>query len=119
MTISLRTLGLTTFALAALASGCATTGAGGSDPNAGYGSNAPLPGSAQTAYSANDVLARRVRATLEADARIGAQSLAVQAVDGVVELGGNAQTVGARDLALESARRVPGVRTVRNNMVLN
>lgn len=118
MNISLRALTVTSFALAALASGCATTSSGG-NPNAGYGSNAPLPGSAQTAYSANDALARRVLATLSADARIGAQSLTVQAIDGVVEIGGNAQTVGARDLALETARHVPGVRTVRNNMVLN
>lgn len=118
MSLSLRALALPLFTLAALASGCASTGPGG-DPNTGYGSNAPLPGSAQTAYSANEALAKRVEARLKADARIGAQSLTVKAMDGVVELGGYAQTVGARDLALETARHVPGVRTVVNNMTLN
>lgn len=105
--------------MAALASGCANTATTGGNPNAGYGSNAPLPGSATPANSPNENLAKRVMASLEADARIGARSLTVKAIDGVVELGGNAQTVAARDLAMETARRVPGVRTVVNNMVLN
>ena len=119
MRSSLLTLALSGAVLVTVASGCANMATTGGNPNAGYGSNTPLPGSATPAYSANEHLAKRVMASLEADARIGAKSLTVKVIDGVVELGGNADTVGARNLALETARRVPGVRTVVNNMTLN
>ena len=63
--------------------------------------------------------ANRVRAALAADYRINARALTVTVVNGQCELGGSADNIQARDLALRTASRVPGVRGVRNNIVMN
>lgn len=63
--------------------------------------------------------ANRVRAALAADYRINARALTVTVLNGQCELGGSAENVQVRDLALRTASRVPGVRGVRNNIVMN
>lgn len=69
--------------------------------------------------AAGQALEARVRNALASDVRVGAESLTVKAQgDGVIELGGNPKDLRARDLAIEITRRVRGVRTVLNNMVL-
>lgn len=65
------------------------------------------------------VLAEQVRRALAADVRVGAETLTVTAVEGTVWLGGTPKDLRARDLALRTAERVPGVRRVVNNMVFN
>lgn len=77
------------------------------------------PGAIGSPYSANDALASRVRAALAADARVGVESLTIKVVNNVVELGGSPKNLQARDLALSITGRVPGVRSVLNNMVMN
>jgi osmotically-inducible protein OsmY len=64
-------------------------------------------------------IARRVRAALLADPRINGQTFTVTVVRGDVQLGGYAENVATRDLALATARRVHGVRSVLNNVVMN
>ena len=72
----------------------------------------------QAAYDAD--IAARVKASIMADARIRSrESITVKSVNGVVELHGEPKSVEDRLLANEAARRVPGVRNVINNMVMN
>lgn len=84
-----------------------------------YRSNGHYPGSAGSAYSADEAMAARVRSALAADARVGAATLTVKVVNNVVELGGTPNDAQARDLALRITERLRGVRSVINNMVLN
>ncbi len=63
--------------------------------------------------------AARVRQALASDVRVGAETLTVRVVDGVAEISGSPKDLRARDLALRIAGRVPGVRTVLNNMSFN
>ncbi len=71
------------------------------------------------AQAADEATAARVRAALAADRRVGAGSLTVKVIDGVVELGGVPRDLQARDLAIRIAERTYGVRRVFNNMVFN
>ncbi len=66
-------------------------------------------------------LERRVAAALDADPRTKIHGLQVTAQgDGVVQISGSpANGVLERDLALRAASRVPGVRSVANNMTVN
>lgn len=64
----------------------------------------------------DNATAARVRRALAADVRVGAETLTVKVVDGVVELGGSPKDLQARDLAFNIARRVYGVKAVVNNM---
>lgn len=95
--------------------GLAACGGGGS-------SNIYNPGLTQkdqrAAYDAD--IAARVKASIMADARISSrESITVKAVDGVIELHGQPNSTQDRLLANEAARRVPGVRQVINNMVMD
>lgn len=111
----------------AVLSGCAA-GYGGGGGYGGYGaydgrdrgdSRAARQEAQRQAYERD--LERRVTAALEADPRTKIYSLAVTSQgDGVVMISGTpAQGIIGRDLALRVAARVPGVRSVANNMVLN
>lgn len=100
------------FPLAVLAAAPVLSGCGGG----GY----HHPAQAGDVRQAHDnATATRVRQALAADVRIGADSLTVTVGDGVVSLGGTPRDLRARDLALQTAGRVPGVRRVVNNMVFN
>lgn len=72
---------------------------------------------ADVAQATDNATAARVRSALAADVRVGAETLTVKVVDGIVELGGSPKDLRARDLAINIARRVYGVKTVVNNMV--
>ena len=88
-----------------------------------YGPGARYPADGlprQTAsQAADEATAARVRAALAADRRVGAASLTVKVINGVVELGGSPKDLQARDLAIWIAERTYGVRSVFNNMVFN
>lgn len=66
-------------------------------------------------------LERRVAAVLDADPRTKIHGLKVTSQgDGVVMISGSpANGIIGRDLALRAASRVPGVRSVANNMTMN
>lgn len=66
-------------------------------------------------------LERRVAAALNADPRTRIGDLKVTALgDGVVMISGSpVNGIMGRDLALRAAARVPGVRSVSNNMTMN
>lgn len=66
-------------------------------------------------------LERRVAAALDADPRTRIEGLKVTAQgDGIVMISGTpANGIIGRDMALRAATRVPGVRSVANNMTLN
>lgn len=66
-------------------------------------------------------LERRVAAVLDADPRTKINGLKVTSQgDGVVMISGSpANGIMGRDLALRAASRVPGVRSVANNMTMN
>lgn len=66
-------------------------------------------------------LERRVTAALDADPRTRIESLKVTSVgNGVVKINGSpVNGVIGRDLALRAASRVPGVRSVLNDMTMN
>src|SRR5665647_1323479 len=111
--------------MAAALTGCADSYGGGRYPDyPGYPGSPGHPGSpdyrrtpADREQAADNATAARVRGALAADVRVGAESLTVKVVDGVVELGGNPKDLRARDLAIRITGRVPGVRSVVNNMV--
>lgn len=111
--------------MAAALTGCADSYGGGRYPDyPGYPGSPGHPGSpdyrrtpADREQAADNVTAARVRGALAADVRVGAESLTVKVIDGVVELGGNPKDLRARDLAIRITGRVPGVRSVVNNMV--
>lgn len=85
-----------------------------------YGTgNSPPPSPNDWQRAADADVAQRVRAALMADPRINGQTITVTVVRGEAQLGGYAENVAARDLALATARRVHGVRSVLNNVVLN
>jgi osmotically-inducible protein OsmY len=67
----------------------------------------------------NNDLEHRVMAALQADRRLQARMFTVSAAQGVVTLGGTPPDMQQRDLALQIAGRVPGVRRVIANMPLN
>jgi hypothetical protein len=100
------------FSLAVLAAASMLSGCGG-----GAYHHPVYPADARQAH--DSATATRVRQALAADVRIGAESLTVTVGDGVVSLGGTPRDLRARDLALQTASRVPGVRRVVNNMVFN
>src|SRR5665647_1038535 len=108
--------------MAAALTGCADSYGGGRYPD--YPGSPGHPGSpdyrrtpADREQAADNATAARVRGALAADVRVGAESLTVKVIDGVVELGGNPKDLRARDLAIRITGRVPGVRSVVNNMV--
>lgn len=111
-----RLIGAVSLAAGALLTGCA----GGYD-----GWNAPATGSMSPQSAARmsrwQDLERRVMAALSADPRVGAHGLKAEVQsEGVVTISGTpANGTGGRDLALQIARSVPGVRQVVNNMVMN
>jgi osmotically-inducible protein OsmY len=61
-------------------------------------------------------LAERVRHALAADERVAAGSLTVNVREGVVYISGSPRDSAARQQAVVTARRVPGVRSVVDNM---
>lgn len=110
-----RTL-LAALLMAAALTGCGGGYGGGRHPN--YPNYPSYPSNpADAAQAADNATAARVRGALAADVRVGAETLTVKVVNGVVELGGSPKDLRARDLALRIAGRVHGVRTVVNNMV--
>lgn len=66
-------------------------------------------------------LERRVAAALDADPRTRIEGLKVTAQgDGIVMISGTpVHGIVGRDMALRAAARVPGVRSVANNMTMN
>jgi osmotically-inducible protein OsmY len=65
------------------------------------------------------VLHDRVWAALRSDRYLDSRGLSVGVAGGVVTVGGYAPNIGTRDRALYTASRVPGVRSVVNQMTLN
>jgi hypothetical protein len=61
---------------------------------------------------------RAVATTLEADERLSAEAIRVQAVDGTVYLTGIATTARQRERAEELASAVTGVRAVVNEIIV-
>lgn len=111
---------------AALLGGCAGGGYGGyGGYGGGYYGQPPMDGPMSPREAGRRAqeqsLEDRVMAALRADPRVGAQGITVTSQGGgVVMLGGTpANGVAGRDLALQIARSVWGVRSVANNMVLN
>lgn len=72
------------------------------------------PGEAN--LSLDQATMERVRHALDRDRRIGAERLRVRVVNGVVEISGPPVNQQARPIAVETARRVPGVRRVVDKM---
>ena len=111
-----RLVGVLSLAAGTLLTGCA----GGYD-----GWNSPSTGSMSPQSAARmsrwQDLERRVMAALSADPRVGAHGLKAEVQsEGVVTISGTpANGTGGRDLALQIARSVPGVRQVVNNMLMN
>ncbi len=105
--------------LAGLLAGCAGGGYGYGYDNADRGG--PMSNREAVRQSREQNTVERVTAALHADPRVGASGLRVHSQgDGVIVIGGTpANGSSGRDLALRIAERVPGVRTVVNNMTLN
>jgi hyperosmotically inducible protein len=61
-------------------------------------------------------LTAKVDSALAADARTSALRLNVATREGEVQLSGFAESAAEKDAAVEVARRVSGVRTVRNDI---
>lgn len=74
------------------------------------------PGSAQA--DADAALAAKVKSVLGADAALGASSVDVSVSGGVVTLYGTADTRAHRDKAAQLAANVPGVKSIKNQMVI-
>ena len=66
----------------------------------------------------NKELAQRVKRALEGEARIQGAAIDVTAADGVVTLWGTQASGAARSLAVETAARVPGVKSVASKLVI-
>jgi len=78
---------------------------------------APAPAPAEAPKPDPDVaLASAVKAALEADKAVGAQTIDVTAKDGAVTLWGTVPQAGRRTLAVKIARGVPGVKSVQDNL---
>jgi len=78
---------------------------------------APAPAPAEAPKPDPDVaLAGAVKAALEADKAVGAQTIDVTAKDGAVTLWGTVPQADRRALAVKIARGVPGVKSVQDNL---
>ena len=80
---------------------------------------APSPAPAQSEAPKPDpdvALANAVKAALEADKALGAQTIDVTAKDGAVTLWGTVPQAARRALAVKIARGVPGVKSVQDNL---
>lgn len=78
---------------------------------------APAPAPAEAPKPDADVaLAGAVKAALEADKAVGAQTIDVTAKDGAVTLWGTVPQAERRTLAVKIARGVPGVKSVQDNL---
>src|SRR5512135_9468 len=78
---------------------------------------APAPAPAEAPKPDADVaLAGAVKAALEADKAVGAQTIDVTAKDGAVTLWGTVPQAERRALAVKIARGVPGVKSVQDNL---
>jgi len=77
----------------------------------------PAPAPAEAPKPDPDAtLAAAVKAALEAEKAINAQGIDVTAKDGVVTLWGTVAQLERRVLAVKTARAVPGVKSVQNNL---
>jgi hyperosmotically inducible protein len=80
---------------------------------------APAPAAAPAEAPKPDpdvALAGAVKAALEADKAVGAQTIDVTAKDGAVTLWGTVPRAERRALAVKIARGVPGVKSVQDNL---
>lgn len=74
---------------------------------------------AQDQYIRDAALSSAVRSRLADDPRAPGPAVAVESLRGVVELSGRARSGLARDRASQIARTVPGVKEVRNDIVVS
>ena len=75
--------------------------------------------SIQASEARNPDLALRVAARLDADPLLRRQALVVDALGNTVILRGSAESAEALEAAIDSVRRIPGVREVRSEIRLN
>lgn len=78
----------------------------------------PIP-QPQPMVNQDRLIEQQVWTALRADRQVDSRNLSLQVSNGVVMLGGYANTIAERDRALQAARRVPGVRNVVNQMTMN
>jgi hypothetical protein len=76
------------------------------------------PGAAPTAQADDAKIAAKVRDRLISGGTVGDNIIAIQSRNGEVTLSGFAHTPFERAEALEIARKVPGVRRVKNQVVV-
>lgn len=69
-------------------------------------------------YVDDTALTARVKAKLAEDERVSAMRVNVDTMDSVVHLSGFATSQAEKNRAAEVARAVPGVKSVRNNLVV-
>jgi hypothetical protein len=77
----------------------------------------PPPAAEAPKPDPNKELARLVKEVLETE-KFQGSAIGVTAADGVVTLWGTAQTAAERNAAVSAARKVSGVKSVQNNLVV-
>lgn len=69
-------------------------------------------------YFDDTVITSRVKALLIGDATVSGTAVSVETVRGTVQLSGFVKTAAERSKAVELARTVPGVKDVKNDILL-
>lgn len=69
-------------------------------------------------YLDDSVLTTKVKTTILGDSRLKMLQISVETFKGVVQLSGFVDSSGAATRAVELARKVPGVKSVNNSLIV-
>lgn len=69
-------------------------------------------------YLDDSVLTTKVKTTILGDSRLKLLQISVETFKGVVQLSGFVDSAGAATRAVELARKVPGVKSVNNSLIV-
>lgn len=69
-------------------------------------------------YIDDTVLTTKVKTTILGDSRLKLLQISVETFKGVVQLSGFVDSAGAATRAVELARKVPGVKSVNNSLIV-